>query len=63
MTEISAEYEAMRAYLAGDCNCCEHSGNCDFFASLSFPEQTKDCYWEFSKTLVREYIRNRKEET
>lgn len=62
MNDIEAEYGAMRAYLAGDCNCCEHSGDCGFFANLSFPEQTEDCYWEFSKALVREYVKNHKEE-
>ena len=61
MKDIKAEHGAMRAYLAGDCNCCEHSGDCGFFANLSFPEQTEDCHWEFSSALVREYARTTKE--
>ena len=53
-TEILNELNAMRTYLAGDCNCCEHSGACDFYANLSFPEKTTDCRWEFSRALIRE---------
>lgn len=54
------EFYAMRGYLDGDCGCCEHSGDCEFYANLSFPEHTTDCRWEFSRALVKEQSQQRK---
>lgn len=51
--EQEAEYWAMHYYLGGDCNCCEHMSDCNFFESLQFPSK-ENCMWKFSTALVRE---------